>query len=399
MKTKWYKHTINAALAALALVLSSNVARSADDIIIGPSGTQTGTSGAAPDFSWSQLWGPAYVNVTFDAATPPPTGDTQGSIYLQNDWEGSNTNGADTYVVAAPGGWFGAATFDAADYASIEMDIKYDTNSTFTPAANANMGIGFDTWYDFNGVTNIFFTGSIGDGSWHHLSIPLNASMAGVDQAHSVGFYVYNGGVGTMNYWVANVQLIARTVPIPPPTNYLSKVIPGLQQFADAGPSYNRNSVRTYTNGSPLVSWIGQPKPVVYSFKIAAFPANQGFNESLCLAPGEQPNPDPDWSSTNALVLSITANGDGSQAVNFGYKTNAPNTENYNVLTNFTYSGSAVGTWSVTFTSDTDATITAPDGTNYSSASIPAETPPCLPIRPHSICFQVRQLMLMPGSP
>ena len=175
-----------------------------------------------------------------------------------------------------------------------------------------------------------------------------------------------------MNYWVANVQLIARTVPIPPPTNYLSKVIPGLQQFADAGPSYNRNSVRTYTNGSPLVSWVGQPKPVVYSFKIAAFPANQGFNESLCIAPGEQPNPDPDWSSTNALVLSIAANGDGSQAVHFGYKTNAPNTENFIVLTNFTYSGSAVGTWSLTFTSDTDATITAPDASTY-SASIPAE--------------------------
>ena len=51
------------------------------------------------------------------------------------------------------------------------------------------MDIGFDTWYNFHGVTNIFFTGSNADGSWHHLSIPLNASMAGVDQAHSVGFY------------------------------------------------------------------------------------------------------------------------------------------------------------------------------------------------------------------
>lgn len=360
-------------MAALALGVSPNTLRAADNIIIGPSGTETGTSGS--DFSWTQLWGPAFVSVTFDTANPPPTGDTAGSIYMQNNWSGSD---ADTYLVAAPANWFGGVAFNAADYATIEMDIKYDTNSTITPIGSANMGIGFDAWYSFQSVTNISFSGA--DGKWHHLSIRIDPSMAGVSTVYSVGFYVWNPAstIGTMNYWVANVELIARVVPNPPPTTSLSKAMPGLQQFADATPSWDRDGVRTFTNGAPLVSWVGRPKPVVYSFTMTAFPTNAGFNVDLCLTPGDpatQTYADPDWSMPNALLLAIQANGNGSENVSFGYKTNQPIGNSMlsgaGALTNFTYSGSALGTWSLTFTSDTDATITAPDGSTY-SGSIPA---------------------------
>ena len=373
MKLKSPKKCAGLILAALALGISANTLWAADDIIVGPSGTQTGVSGSGPDFQWSHLYGDTFVDLTFDAATPPPTGDTEGSIYMQNNWPAGDSQ---TYCVAAPANWFAGATFDADQYESIQMDIKYDTTSTITPAGSANIGIGFDTWYTPHTVTNISFSGSVGDGSWHHLSIPIDPTMPGVSSAHSVGFYKNTSGItGSMNYWVANVKVIARTLPIAPPTTYLSKVMPGLMQFADVTPNWNRDSVRTFTNGAALVSWFGQAKPVVYSFKLTAFPTNQSFNETLCLAPGAQSNADPDWSSPDALVFSISANGNGSQAVNFAYKTNQANANGMlngsGLLTNFTYTGSVLGTWSLTFTSDTEATIMAPDGSTY-SASIPA---------------------------
>lgn len=296
---------------------------------------------------------------------------------MQNSWPAADHQ---TFASAAPWNYYSYPnpnSYDAVQYTSVEMDIKYDTNSTITPAGNMNIGI--DTYYNEHALTNITFTGSIADGNWHHLSLPIDPAMAGVSSADGIGFYDYNTGVtGTMNYWVANVNLIARVVPVAPPTVYLNKVVPGLLQFADATPNYNRDDVKTFTNGTPLVSWVGQPKPVVYTFKLTSFPTNLGFNFNLCLspdAPASQTYPDPDWSATNAILLGISANGDGSQHVSFGYKTNQPvgnaMIAGAGAITNFTYSNSPVGIWALTFTSDTAATITAPNGSTY-NASIPA---------------------------
>lgn len=379
MKPKSLKQHARLGLAALVLGLSASTLWAADDIIVGPTGSQSGVSGTAPDYEWQNMWGPAFVNITFDAANPPPTGDTTGAIYIQGNWPGT---AADNFCIGSPGSWWGAMTFDGVLYASIEMDIKYDTTSTITPASAAHLQIGFDAGYNFQSLTNMSFntaSATVADGAWHHISVGIPLSAAGIGAVHSVGFYQWNpdGTTGTMNFWVANVQVIARNVPIAPPTTALTKAMPGLKQFANATPSYGRQDVRTDTNGAALVSWVGRTKPVVYSFTVTEFPTKTGFYCGLAIAPGDpasQTYADPDWSAANALWLNIAANGDGTQMVRFAYKTNQPygNGMLYGagVLTNFTYNGSALGTWSVTFTSDADATITAPDGSTY-SGSIP----------------------------
>jgi len=262
------------------------------------------------------------------------------------------------------------------------MDLKYDIASTITPASQAHLEIGFDAGYSMRTVTNMSFNTSapVADGNWHHLSIPINAAMSGIGAVHSVGFYQWNpSAAGTMNFWVANVKVIARLVPAAPPTTSLTKVLPGLKQFANVAPSYGRQVVRTDTNGAASVSWVGQAKPVVYSFKVTEFPTAALFNCGLTIAPGDpatQTYADPDWSAPNALWLNIAAIGDGTQQVRFAYKTNQPNANamlyGAGVMTNFIYNGSALGTWKVTFTSDTAATVTAPDGSTY-SGSIPAD--------------------------
>ena len=381
MKLKKITKYTRLGLAAVALAASSIMVQATDDIIVGPSGTQSGSSGSGPDYEWQNMWGGAFAAISFDTANPPPTGDTAGSIYITGNW---TANAQDNFCIGSPSTWWGGTTFDGSLYSSIEMDLKYDTNSTITPASQAHLEIGFDAGYSGRTVTNMSFdkaTAPVADGNWHHLSIPISASMAGISAVHSVGFYQWNpSAVGTMNFWVANVVIKARLVPVAPPTTHLVAVIPGLKQFADATPSYDREDVRTGTNGAAQVSWVGRPKPVVYSFTIAEFPTQSGFNCSINLSPGDpatQTFADPDWNMANALWLNISANGDGSQGVRFAYKTNQPagNSQMFGtgtgVLTNFTYNGSAVGTWTLTFTSDTDATIKAPNGSTYST-SIPA---------------------------
>src|SRR6266478_6482712 len=53
--------------------------------------------------------------------------------------------------------------------------------------------------------------------------------------ALGISYYQWNpdGTSGTMNFWMANVVLVARVVPTPPPTLSLpTKVTPGLNVFA-----------------------------------------------------------------------------------------------------------------------------------------------------------------------
>lgn len=365
------------AAAALVLALSSNISQADDDIIVGPTATQADISGSSPDYIWQNMWGPAFVSLTFDAANPPPTGDTEGSIYIQGNWPGPN---ADNYCVGAPSTWWGGATFDAAQYESVELDIKYDTNSTMTPLTAPNVSIGFDQGYSLTSLTNVSFgTGSaLADGTWHHLVIAVPSNI-NATSSHSVGFYQWNpdNTTGTMNFWVANVVIKARLVASPPPTVALKKTVPGLTQFADKTPSYDRQDIRTDQSGTAAVTWYGQTKPVTYSWEIAAYPSATypNFQCGLTLTPdaaAAQTYADPDWSANDCLWVVMQNNADGTVTAGIAWKTNQPSANSqlfgsgvlvpYNNTTNGLTVPSAVGTWSVTFTSDTALTLTAPNG-------------------------------------
>jgi len=403
---------------ALALAYPGNVARAASDIIVGPSGSEAGFSGT--DYEWQNLWGPAFVNITFDAANPPPTGDTQGSVYIRGNWPGS---AADNYCIGSPGTWWGAVTFDASQYASIEMDIKYDSTSTITPASQAHLNIGFDAGYSFQQVTNVSFDASsqaIADGHWHHLSIPVPSTISGAGSVHSVGFYQWNASAtGTMNFWVANVAVRARVVPVAPPTVKLpTKAIPGLNVYASTeGNSFYDRQEAELMQPSGL-SWVGQAtpaNPVTYSFTIAGYPNSVNCEAWLFLTPNPTANDNaPDWNETNCIIFYVQGsptnalghfeykvNEDHQQGMYNGgseTRTSGGNTYNYyytaapgslpnGAITNLVSAGvynitnengnlatvtnnGLLGTWTLKFTSDTNGTLIAPNG-NRSSFVIP----------------------------
>jgi len=387
---KKLQRLIPSVMVGIALAGSCVAAQAASDIIFGPTGTEASTANG--DGTWTTYWGGAAVSVTFDAANPPATGDVQGSVYVQNDWLGG---AQDSFNQLSPGGWFGAVSFNGGDYATIVFDFKYDTTSTITPSANAHIEVGLDTWYASHDVQTLTST-SIDpatstpyfDGLWHHVQITLDPAMPNVATAYGVSWYEWNpnGTLGTMNYWVANVKLVARVVPVAPPTVKLIPAVKGLAQFADATPSWDRQSIITTTNGSANLTWYGRSKPVSYSWTVASWPGvnakgSGGMIVALTLTPDLQTSQtygDADWSSTNCLWIPISGNPDGTVTASIAYKTGQPvgNGQLFGPPTQLATGltvPTAVGTWTLTFTSDTDMTLTAPNGSTTSVVSLPSD--------------------------
>ncbi|HWF20474.1 MAG TPA: hypothetical protein VG754_14480, partial [Verrucomicrobiae bacterium] len=204
------RNPFTALMVMLFLVLLTCVARAASDIHFGPTGSETGVNN--PDGLWQNDWGPASAGITFDAANPPLTGDTSGSIYVQGNWTG-NTGGWDNYNIVVDGNNYyhnASPIFNGGDYTNLEFDIKYDTNSTLAPASAAHLDVGIDHSYGNTVLQTLSFdtaSSPLADGNWHHVSIPIAASQTGINNGYGVGFYEWNPGgtMGTMNYWVANV--------------------------------------------------------------------------------------------------------------------------------------------------------------------------------------------------
>ena len=373
-------------LAAVTLVATKGFA--ASDILFEPTGANTSIT--SNDGHWQNDWGPAAAaapsaGVSFDPAVTPPTGATGGSVYLQGNWTADNTNGWDAFHVvwrADAGGWYDSASpsgnFDGADYEFLIMDVKYDSTSTM-PAASASWSIGLDQGWAITGLMDYTF---VSDNAWHHLVIPIAANTPNIGSSTGIGFYTWKAGgtIGTIKFWVANVQLVARTVAIAPPIVALEKVQgAGLAMFGDKLPSYYRQDVRTDTTGSAQLDWVGRAKPVTYSWTISQFPGpgHAGYRSDVVFSPdpvATQTYADPDWSATNALTISMQALADGSVTAGINYKTNQPggNSTAQTLTGGSTLAApTALGTWTLTFTSDTDMKLTAPNGAS-TNVSLPA---------------------------
>ena len=361
-------------LSLFALSLIPSVSLAADDIIIGPANGESSVSN--PDGTWINMWGPAFVSTTFDPANPPPSGNTTGSAYTQGNWTG-DTSGMDSYNMISPGTWWGNVVFDGSQYASIEMDIKYDTTSTMTPTSAAHLGIGFDKGYSFVDLQDFSFntaSSSLADGNWHHLSIPINPATPGLSSADGVSYYQWNPGgtSGTMNFWMANVKVIANIVPVPPPAMSITKPSPGLHfvQGSISG-QFDRQNIITAggANSTANYSWAGKAtsgNPVTYSVNISQFTApDLNYHIYLYQTANAGGATAPDYNQPNVVILQISPTANNTRAIgNVFWKTNQPSASSTNVATVFTNS-TLVGTWSLQFTSDTAGNVIAPGGNNY----------------------------------
>jgi hypothetical protein len=188
---------------------------------------------------------------------------------------------------------------------------------------------------------------------------------------------ISNGGsslTNTVSYWIDNVRLTA-----PPSDNTNGPVLsiakappPGLTCIASApGDAWQRQMARTADSNYSWDTLSALSDTTTYSMSIAAFPAASysGFEAMMYLIPvsGMPNGPDDisvDWNSAHVVYFTITANADGTANANFRYKVNDPSAEHFRSWTDLPSASGPVGTWSLTFSNNTEVTMTAPDGTN-----------------------------------
>lgn len=387
MKINRLKIAMLGALATSALTPSASFA--ASDILIqpvGPTVMSNGTGNQCQSTGGGGVWQNWFVNatvtnyaITYDVGNPPPSGSA-GSMYQTQGWDGTGGGTLSTFA-CQDGNFWGGTKIDMAQYQSIEMDFKYDTNSTMLPATARGFDFGVNADNNSSSVPInlrlIYNTGTEAtnfDGAWHHLSTPIPQNIANATFSEGPGFKIFQPGTvsGSFNYWIANIKLVARVAPVPPPTVTLEKAAPGLRMFADVEPNYNRQSLRTDTSapGSKDIDWIGHPG-AEYSFTVTDFPGagTPNFQVAFTLTPDDPTTmnyADPDWSATNCLWLQIQGNNDGSVRSSLSWKTNQPagNSQLYGsgqLLANFN-TPTAIGTWKLAFPNNTSVTLTAPGG-------------------------------------
>jgi hypothetical protein len=270
-------------------------------------------------------------------------------------------------------------------WASTNYLASSDPNTNGLEVDVAGMGAGNNAEPAFLGYVNIPDAASNG---WVTVTLPINPSLPNIDQ-DSAGAYV-NGACGILFkkwvsqpwgenagnnvfFWVGNVWFEGSAAPPPPPSLQLpAKPTPGLNVFASTpGINDRQQAGLVASNG---VSWVGHAttsNPVTYSFTINGFPQNPATQYACEAYMMLSPNPTYydealDWNETNCLIVWLQQ-GAGSTLMSFTSKVNDPGGNSADQLIGtVTNIGTAMGKWSVTFTSDTNVTMTAPNGNTSS---------------------------------
>lgn len=214
---------------------------------------------------------------------------------------------------------------------------------------------------------------------WAHVEMPMGtfgtanaAALNTTSAAFSFGIGAYMAGLTSINSQeidIANVQIVMDANPpeIPPPTMNIVRTKPGLRIFAqDFSAPWNQEGFGTVNTNQ---SWIGvatPANPVSYSVTIDDFSTINGYTlYAQFVQNGNPGDPYGVYNGTNAFVWEINRQDTGfTTAIN--WKTNRPaNGQNNNALpSTITTSTNGRGTWTLTFTNNTDGLVIAPDGTS-----------------------------------
>ena len=381
MKTNANVKYLFGAVAALSIALSADAQYTNHfDTSSAPFRHDFG-NGVTPTASWS----------TSDAGGSP---NSSGSAKLSWTWNGT-VGGEDFTADIFP------TSTDCAG-ATLSFDIFVNTNST--PGNHNDYGY-FEMHTRYNGGSYTYGpkylgTGLVGGGMgmpsaaghWSHVSLVLGAEASTL---RALTFQDYNdsgrGPInGPMTVYIDNLTITPQGATNIPALK-LSKSAKGLNVFASTSGIYDRQSAVLQTNQG--LSWVGQAtgaNPVTYSFTINSFPqdpATYGCSAHMWLIPNPAGTENSaDYNEANGVIVSVTQNSATEASMSFGYKVNQASGNNMyyglGVYTNapgswdgvttpyyesgklgiVTNSGTALGTWSVRFTSNTNVTLIAPSG-------------------------------------
>jgi hypothetical protein len=294
-------------------------------------------------------------DATEDANANPASGSLKTTFGFNGGTLGDNNKGAITIDLPAP--------LDGSLYVSMEMDVKVAPgsaedlfgNNGYLKMVIRNTGsYSFDTQFEDNINTN---------GGWRHIrATPLTGVFTDI---RAITLELFGGPpiTGPVTFFIDNLKFTATNPPPLGPTMFTEMPVRGLNLTPTSG-QYQRQNIATVNNIG--YSWIGQDS-MTYALTIGSYPgaAHPGFQTHIFLVPGAAVTGNaPDYVEPNIVFLDIQASGAGAFA-SFRYKTNEPggNAFLYSAGTlGGVSSSSYTGRWLLTFSQDTNVTVTAPNG-------------------------------------
>ena len=380
-----FKKWIPLALLSTAFACSSNAA--VTDIILAPGAMQPGGDANDTTLHSGTFWNDAgTVTQEFDSSTKS-SANIAGSIRVVFDCQGAPGQDPTTiksanlafgdYFMTGSGGWLGqpnVLTVDASKYESVSLDINIATG------VSSNTTIPFVLYgasYANVSLTNLPITTA----GWQHLVIPIPST---INLPDCVAFGIYNWYNTTadtppahVEFWMDNIRLVARNAVIPPPTLSLA-TLPQAGLAFDSGPGEGGARGAVDTVGD--VRWTGlvsASSPVTYSMSVGWIPDSKVYSNCeahIFLAPSAGVG-SPDWNLSDMGYLQVVNHNDGTATARMMWKTNEPNGNTMLYATGtlgYLNAPTMLGTWSLSFTSDTDFILRGPGGVS-TNMSIPSE--------------------------
>jgi hypothetical protein len=368
-----------------------------------PATNNASATGGIADL-WINWFGLAPT-VTWDN-TQDAQGNTNGglggSMLIQTTFVGNDQ----FEVMDGYGGISPALDGSALGITSFECDVMFDSSSAVQ--TNYNNGVpglvyfgnlqfgtrtapGYGQDYFGNGAdTQVPQTMS---NQWVHVKIPISAiSDPQLSDIVMVMVHIYgpygNGGVfsqsllGDCKFWVDNIKFKAPlALPlIPPPTLKIAPATPGTARFFSTGPQYTRTELATVDTAQ---SWIGGPGdtgnistpytlPVSYSFTLSRVSTDPNVQTHLFLVPNVAGTYNGvDYTSASELWLQLVGFGANGVTANVAFKANTTGGANpTNTMLRVT-NALGVGTWTLTFTGQTNGMLMAPGWLTASNFTIP----------------------------
>ena len=346
---------------------------------------------------WFGITPAIYWDNTNDAQMDT-NGGLGGSMLLYATFVGGDQFEAmDGYSGITP-----ALNGDALGLTSFECDVMFDSSSPVQTNYTAGVpGLVYFGNLQFGMRTSTYGQDYFGNGAdtqvprtmsnqWVHVKIPISAlSDPNLSSIVNVMVHIYgpygaaNASqdlIGTVKMWVDNIKFKAPlALPlIPPPALRILPATAGTARFFTSNPQYTRTELGTLDTDQ---SWIGGPgdsgdistpysKPVSYSFTLSSLSANTSVQTTLWLVDADTSTYNgSDYTQPTELWLNIAANSPSSWVAAVAWKANDGGANPTN--TELTVTNTVgVGTWTLTFTGQTNGNLMAPGWLTASNFTI-----------------------------
>ena len=331
--------------------------------------------------AWGNWYGTAYYQAVWDPSDASNNVNS-GSLRIEAFFPDSGIGGQFGPQFLAQNGFDGivpplagnGSTLNVAVATNVSFDVRFDPTSVNNGTSWPTLEVGTrgsDLTADTFGTVTI----PLSQTNWTKVNIPIAASEVWTNIPNIFIKHYSDSLNGWVKLYVDNIQFTMASVPVVPPTMAIAKATPGLRFFA--GPNqYNRTQIASVNTHQ---SWVGGAYPVSYSFTVSGYDTSTPLDEfHVFLLPlnyinGGTVDQYSDYSTaSNSLRIQITGLTAGSPQVacQLAWKTNLVGANPNNVALNFT-NATAAGMWTLTFSSATAGTLTAP-GASPLAFSMPA---------------------------